>query len=160
MSLLITALQTLHEFNRWLMLFAGAWAFAHTLYSLAGKRPFTVTHLRSLTLFTATLHLQVLLGVLVFIGLRTQHLPVFENNVSVQWGHILGGVLAAVSASLATVLSRKISGHQGKHRAAVLWSGLALLLVGKMLIALTLIGFFLLIQLLSGQRQEQRTPSK
>lgn len=130
MSLYVVLL-TLHNLNRWLVLLFGLWAVIQNLAGLNGKRPFTVAERRPLTMFMGTLHLQVLLGLLLFALMGMQKIPVFAGGVRAgfQWEHLGMGLLAAIFGTLASVQSRRAGTEVGKYRAALLWSGLAFALI-------------------------------
>lgn len=121
----------LHNINRWLVLLTGVWALVQSLSGLNGKRPFTPAERRPVAMFMGTLHLQVVLGLLLFAYMGMQKIPVFASagRTSFQWEHLGLGLLAAVFGTLASSQSRKASTEVGKYRAAALWSGLALLMV-------------------------------
>ena len=129
MSLYVILL-TLHNLNRWLVLLAGLWAVVQSLAGQGGTLPFTPAERRPVALFMGTLHLQLLLGLLLFAYAGMQKIPLFaDGRSSFQWEHLGLGVLAAVFGTLASTQSRKAATEQGKYRAALLWSGLAFVLV-------------------------------
>ena len=130
MTTLYAVLLTLHNINRWLVLLAGLWAILQNVSGLGGQRPFTPAERRPIAMFMGTLHLQVVLGLLLFAFMGMQKIPVFAGaRPSFQWEHLGLGLLAAVFGTLASVQSRKATTDQAKARAAVLWSALALLTV-------------------------------
>ncbi|RJF71689.1 hypothetical protein D3875_09015 [Deinococcus cavernae] len=124
-------LLALHNLNRWLVLLTGVWAVIQSISGLNGKRPFTPAERRPVSMFMGTLHLQVVLGLLLFAYMGMQKIPVFAGagRSSFQWEHLGLGVLAAVFGTLASTQSRKAGSEVGKYRAAALWSGLALLMI-------------------------------
>lgn len=130
MSLYLILL-TLHNINRWLVLLSGLWAVVQSLAGQSGNRPFTPAERRPLGIFMGTLHLQVLLGLMLFAFMGMQKIPVFAGagRSSFQWEHLGLGILAAVFGTLANLQSRKAATEQGKYRTALLWSGLAFILI-------------------------------
>lgn len=129
MSLYVILL-TLHNLNRWLVLLSGLWAVVQSLAGQNGNRPFTPAERRPISMFMGTLHLQLLLGLLLFAFAGMQKIPLFaDGRSSFKWEHLGLGLLAAVFGTLASTQSRKAATEQGKYRAALLWSGLAFLLV-------------------------------
>lgn len=128
---LYTILLAVHNINRWLVLLSGLWAVVQSLAGQGGSRPFTPAERRPIAMFMGTLHLQLLLGLLLFALMGMQKIPVFANagRTSFQWEHLGMGLLAAVFGTLASTQSRKAATEQGKYRAALIWSGLALLMV-------------------------------
>lgn len=131
MSTLYVVLLTLHNINRWLVLLAGLWAIVQNLSVLGGTRPYTPAERRPVAIFMGTLHLQVVLGLLLFAFMGMQHIPVFAGapRSSFQWEHLGLGLVAAIFGTMASVLSRRATTAQAKAKAAMLWSGLALVVV-------------------------------
>lgn len=130
MASLYMILLGIHNLNRWLVLLSGLWALLQNIPGLGGQRPFTPAERRPVSIFTGTLHLQVVLGLLLFAVMGMNHIPVFAGSrPSFQWEHVGLGLLSAVFATVASSQSRKAATDQGKYRAAALWSGLALLTI-------------------------------
>lgn len=127
MATLYLVLLTLHNLNRWLVLLTGVWALLQNVPGLGGQRPFTPAERRPVAMFMGTLHLQVVLGLLLYGFIGMQGIPAFAGGrASFQWEHLGLGLLAAIFATLGSVQSRKAATDQAKYRAAALWSGLAL----------------------------------
>ena len=129
MATVYVILLTLHNLNRWLVLLFGLWALLQNVPGLNGSRPFTPAERRPVSMFMGSVHLQLVLGLLLFAYLGMNKVPVFAGapRQSFQWEHVGLGVLAAIFATLASVQSRKAGTDQGKYRAAALWTGLSLL---------------------------------
>ena len=128
MATVYVILLTLHNLNRWLVLLFGLWALLQNVPGLNGSRPFTPAERRPVAAFMGSVHLQLVLGLLLFAYLGMNKVPVFASapRASFQWEHLALGVLAAVFATLASVQSRKAATDQGKYRAAALWTALSL----------------------------------
>ena len=146
----------LHGLNRWLALLVGIWTLGLVLQGVTGRRVFTSIERRSVTFFTGALVLQVLLGLLLLGVMDLRHVPAFSGRSAVQWGHIGGGLLAVVFGILAFVMSRKAPLDRNKYRFAAVWSGLALLLLGKTLFMAALLGLLLLIRFIVTKLRNQR----
>ncbi|WP_146160560.1 hypothetical protein [Deinococcus arcticus] len=131
MESLYLVLLTLHNLNRWVILLTGIWAVAASLMGRSAGRAYTAADRRPVVAFMGSLHLQVVLGLLLFAFMGMQNIPVFAGapRSSFQWEHLGLGLLAAVFATLASSRARKATGDQAKFGAAALWSGLALLTV-------------------------------
>ncbi len=131
MTFLYVVLLTLHNINRWLVLLSGLWSLIQNVPGLGGQRPFTPAERRPVAMFMGTLHLQLVLGLLLFAFMGMQKIPVFANapRGSFQWEHVGMGLLAALFGTLASIQSRKAASERGKYQAAVLWSALALAMV-------------------------------
>lgn len=139
MSTALQWLHTLHGLNRALILIVGSAVLA--LLLLRTWRPTAAqATLPLLRGFVATLHLQVLLGVLLYLIQTGQHLPVFSGRGG--WDHMLGGIAAAALGWLAWR-----QGRQGRPNLALLWCALALLVpaIKRPLETLALLAVFLLI---------------
>lgn len=129
MSLYVILL-TLHNLNRWLVLLSGLWTVIQNMSGLGGNRPFTAAERRPIPIFMGSLHLQVVLGLMLFAAMGMQKVPVFAGQrPSFQWEHLGLGLLAALFGTLASIQSRKAPTDHAKYRAVVLWAGLALLLM-------------------------------
>ncbi|MBZ9752355.1 hypothetical protein K7W42_16000 [Deinococcus sp. HMF7604] len=131
MAFLYTALLTIHNLNRWVVLLTGAWALVASLRGRSAGRPFGPADRQPVVAFMGSLHLQVVLGLMLFAFLGMQNVPVFAGapRASFQWEHLGLGLLAAVFATLASRQSRKATTDPARFQAAALWSGLALLTV-------------------------------
>ncbi len=140
-------LLTLHDLNHGLALLIGAWAVAQIILGSRGNQAFSSTERRSLMLFTGTLYLQAVLGLLLYAVMHMQNIPIFSGRSGVLVGHTLAGVLAIVFSTLAIVLNRKGTTNRLLFRAAALCGGLALLVLGNLLGIVALLGLALLIQL-------------
>ncbi|WP_019584882.1 hypothetical protein [Deinococcus apachensis] len=130
MATLYTVLLTLHNLTRWLVLLAGVWALLRAFRGVGGAQAFTPTDQRAVTLFMSSLHLQVVLGLLLFGFLGSQGARAFaEGRPSFQWEHVGLGLVAAVLATLGNRFTKRAGGNQAKFRAASLWTVLSLLAV-------------------------------
>ncbi|THF88099.1 hypothetical protein E7T09_02470 [Deinococcus sp. KSM4-11] len=131
MSIVYLILLTLHNINRWLVLITGVWTLVRTIPGTGSRRPFTAADRRPIVAFTGTVHLQLILGLLLFAFLGMQHIPVFAGapNAGFQWQHLGLGLLAAITATVGSALSRRAPTDQGKFRVATTWTVVTLLLV-------------------------------
>lgn len=129
MTVIYTILLTLHNLNRWLVLLTGLWTLLRSVPGLASGRAFRPADRRPVVAFTGTVHLQLVLGLLLFAFMGMQNIPVFAGapRPSFQWEHLGLGVLAAVFATLATALSKRAAGHRAQFRSVTLWTALSLL---------------------------------
>ncbi|GGM09174.1 hypothetical protein [Deinococcus aerophilus] len=129
MTVLYTILLTLHNLNRWLVLLTGLWTLLRSVPGLTTGRAFKPADRRPVVAFAGTVHLQLVLGLLLFALLGMQNIPVFAGapRPSFQWEHLGLGVLAAVFATLATALSKRATTHHARFRSMALWTALSLL---------------------------------
>jgi len=130
MATLYVILLTLHNITRWLVLIAGVWALIRTVPALRVYRNFTTADRRPVVIFAGSVHLQVVLGLLLFGFLGSQGARAFaERGAGFQWQHIVLGLIAAVTAALATGRSKRAPTDQAKFRVAALWTGVTLLIL-------------------------------
>ncbi|WP_291425031.1 hypothetical protein [Deinococcus sp.] len=130
MASLYTILLALHNINRWLVLLTGIWAVVQNISVMGGGRPFTPSERRPVATFVGTLHLQVVLGLGLYALMGMQHMTVFPGvRPSFGLEHMGMGLLAAIFATVGSIQSRKAATEQAKGRAAVIWCGLALLIL-------------------------------
>lgn len=131
-------LHGLHGLNRWLALGMGAWAVGLLVSGVRGRVGFGPLERRSLAAFTGALHLQAVLGLLIWAVMAGVGQAPFEGRAGTQWGHMGGGLVAAALAALAIVLSRRAASDLARFRWAAGLSGLALLLLGRFTLSLPL----------------------
>ncbi|WP_309573190.1 hypothetical protein [Deinococcus sp.] len=131
MSIVYLTLLTLHNINRWLVLITGVWSLVRTIPGTGSRRRFTSSDRRPVVAFTGTVHLQLILGLLLYAFLGMQRIPVFAGapGAGFPWQHLGLGLLAAITATIGSVLSRRAPTDQGKFRVATTWTVITLLLV-------------------------------
>ena len=109
-----------HSGLRYVVLLAGLLSFAFSLTAAIRGDAWDRAGRTLLAIFVGVMDLQVLLGlVLVFVR-------VFYPAL---WGHLVLGILAAVSAHVALALNKRRAPERQSHRVAVIGSGLALVLI-------------------------------
>ncbi|MFB9992368.1 hypothetical protein ACFFLM_10370 [Deinococcus oregonensis] len=130
MATLYLILLTLHNITRWLVLIAGVWVLVRTVPALSGNKNFTAADRRPVALFAGSVHLQVVLGLLLFGFLGSQGARAFaERGAAFQWQHVGLGLIAAVTATLASALSKRATTDQARFRVATLWTVVTLLIL-------------------------------
>lgn len=130
MATVYLILLTLHNLTRWLVLIAGIWALLRAFRGVGAAREFTAADRRPVAIFAGSVHLQLVLGLLLFGLLGSQGARAFsEARPSFQWEHVGLGVLAAVFATLASAISKRAATNQARFRAAALWTTLTLVTV-------------------------------
>jgi len=146
---------TIHGINNWLALFAGVWTMSVLISGLIRSRNFDSGERLYVTLFAGTLYLQGTLGLLLLIVMDNLAVPPFSGHSVVEWAHIGGGLFAILSVTLALVLSRVWTSPRAMYWAAVIGSGLALLMLGKLYISAALLVFLLLARFAIQKRGKQ-----
>ena len=128
MSLYVILL-SLHNIVRWAVLILGVLALIQTLQGSGAGRTITAGARRAVSSFMGSVHLQVLLGLLLFAYTGMQKIPAFaDSRASFKWEHVGLGLLVAVFATLANGAARRGMTEAGSVRSAAIWTGLALLL--------------------------------
>jgi hypothetical protein len=126
---------TLHSWLRWLVLLAGLVAVVHPL--AAGRRRWTDTDARAGFWFTMLLDLQVLLGLILYVGLSPITHEAFRNIGAAMasrslrfWlvEHVFGMVIALALAHVGRVRIRKADVSR-RRRLAAIFFGLALVAI-------------------------------
>ncbi|WP_400190218.1 hypothetical protein [Hymenobacter sp. B81] len=127
----------LHSWTRWLVLIFGLIALLRALAGWLGRKPYTGADNGMAASFVGSMHLQLLLGLILYFGLSPFGLKAMETAGTMKdpgtrfWGveHIAGMVLAVVLAQVGRSLSKKATDPVRKHKKAAIFFGLALLLV-------------------------------
>jgi uncharacterized membrane protein YqhA len=123
----------LHSFWRWVVLVAGLAAIVKALIGWLGQRPFEHLENQLGMIFITVLDVQVLLGLINWIGQGWAALiPQAMNNSALRFfaiEHPLMMLLALVVAHVGRVLSRRGETSLSQHRAAAIFYTLSLLLI-------------------------------
>ncbi len=138
-------LTPLHGLVRWAAVAAASWMLALAIVALLRRRGPSSLARRSLAVMTGVLHAQVGLGVLIAALLFTAGSPPFDGRSGTLFGHALGGVLMAASATLAIVLSRRGKTPLAQSAWMTVFVGLAWLLLGKWTISAPLAAAALIV---------------
>jgi hypothetical protein len=136
--MLYSVVLTLHSILRWFVIFAALFAIIRALTGISFKRGWMQMDNRAGMWFTLFLDVQVLLGIILYFFLS----PITTNalqNFGAAMGnpatrfftieHGLGMLIAVVVAHIGRALSRKAPSPIQKHRRALIWFTLALLIV-------------------------------
>jgi hypothetical protein len=124
----------IHAVWRWVVLVAAVLALGKGLIGWLGKQPWTKLDDRLGTLFTITIDIQVLLGILAWLigPFNFTQLSSAMGNPFLRFvllEHPIMGLLAAALAHIGRSRSRKAATDAGKHRAAFIFYLLSLLLI-------------------------------
>ena len=137
MSAMVTALLVLHSFLRWVVIFSGIAALGGAVGGVTAKRPWLpVDNVRSL-LFTISLDVQVLIGLVLYVispvtrsafgdmgmAMRTPVLRFFVVE------HLIGMVVALALVHIGRVRLRKSTGDAQRHKIALVFFGLGLVVL-------------------------------
>jgi len=129
----------LHSWTRWLVLIFGLIALFRAFGGWQGRRAWVGADNSMGAAFVGSMHLQLLLGLILYLGLSPFGLKAFEaaggavmkDPVGRFWGveHLTGMILAVVAAQVGRSLSKKATDSVLKHKKAFIWFTVALLLV-------------------------------
>jgi len=137
--MLFTSLLVIHNLLRWLVIAAGVAAVAQGAVGLVARQPYTRRHRITGLVFIASLHFQVVLGLIFYLGLS----PMMSQAIWTDFGgamkvsalrfwaveHIAGMVIGAVIATVGSALARRAKVDGRRHLATVLGLGIGFLLV-------------------------------
>ena len=129
----------LHSWTRWLVLVFGLIAIFRAFSGWQGRKPFVGADNGMGAAFVGSMHLQLLLGLILYFGLSPFGMKAFEtaggavmkDPIGRFWGveHLVGMLLAVVAAQVGRTLSKKAVDPVLKHKKAFTWFLIALLLV-------------------------------
>lgn len=132
---LYTLFVTVHSVVRWVVLIAGVAAAAMALAGWLGKRPWTKRDDQVGLIFTISMDVQLLVGLILYVFLSPLTQVAFQNfSGAMQDGvlrffaieHIFTMVIAVVLAHVGRAMSRRAA-EAKKHQRAALWYGLSVL---------------------------------
>ncbi|SHL13302.1 hypothetical protein [Hymenobacter psychrotolerans] len=129
----------LHSWTRWLVLVFGLIALFRAFAGWQGRKPYLGADNGMGAAFVGSMHLQLLLGLILYFGLSPFGMKAFEtaggavmkDPMGRFWGveHLVGMLLAVVAAQVGRSLSKKAIDPVLKHKKAFTWFLIALLLV-------------------------------
>jgi hypothetical protein len=129
---------TLHSILRWIVLILAVVAFVRALVGWLGKQEWTALDNRLGMLLSASMDLQVLLGLILYIFLSPITTSAFRNLGAVMgnaaqrfWTleHIFLMIVALILIHVGRATSRAAERAGGKHKRAAIFFGLALLAI-------------------------------
>lgn len=129
---------TLHSILRWVVLIAGVIAVIQALRGWRGSRPWTAGDDRIGMIYTMSLDIQVLLGLLLFFVLSpitrqalTSMGSAMQNEVTRFFlvEHFPVMLIAVIVAHLGRSRARKASDDNGKHRLSFIFYAISLVLI-------------------------------
>lgn len=128
----------IHNIIRWVILIAGAVAVFRAYMGWFGKREWTETDRKAGLLFTTSIDIQILLGLLLYFFLSPitkAALSAFGDVMSeagarfFAFEHVIVMLLALVFAHLGSILPKRVDEAVRKHRRAAIWFTLAFLVI-------------------------------
>lgn len=136
MEYLNIGLHHLHNVLRWAILIFGFTAVYKAYTGMSGKRAWESSDQKTGMWFVLCCHLQLLIGLILYFYLGKQ--SVFTNmaeNMKIAevryWGieHFLMMLIAIVLVQIGRIASKKAATDVQKHKKALIWYGIGLLLM-------------------------------
>jgi hypothetical protein len=129
---------TLHSILRWLIVLAALFAIIRAITGLSFRRGWMQMDDRAGFWYTMFLDIQVLLGILLYFFLSPTTTIALQNFATAMSNatsrffsveHVAGMIIAVVLAHVGRALSRKAPTARQKHRRALIWYSLSILVV-------------------------------
>ena len=130
-------LLVLHSWSRWFVVIFGLIAVYRAYVGYSGRRPFVSADNGMSAAFSGFMWLQVLIGFGLYFGLSPWGLNAMKQAGAMQdptkrffgMEHVAVMILAAIVAQVGRIVVKKTADNTQKHRKALLYFGVALLLV-------------------------------
>ncbi|HCT71385.1 hypothetical protein SDC9_14910 [bioreactor metagenome] len=128
----------LHSWNRWIILIAGILSIAMALKGLRRRTAYSGANRNLSLLFISSLHLQLLLGLLLYFILSPFTLQAMndfgaamKDSTLRYWAveHSLLNIIAVALAQAGSILIKRTADSRIKHRKTLIWSGIALFII-------------------------------
>ena len=127
----------LHSWSRWLVLIFGLIAVYRAYVGWTGRRPFLSADNGMSAAFSGFMWLQVIIGLGLYFGLSPYGLKAMKQAGAMHdptkrffgMEHVAVMILAAIVAQVGRIVVKKTADSTQKHRKALLYFGVALLLV-------------------------------
>ncbi|MEI8048706.1 MAG: hypothetical protein WCI92_15095 [Bacteroidota bacterium] len=142
MNTLYSVTLFLHSWNRWLILVAGVIVLAAAVKGLSSKSDYSPFQKRWALIFMSSLHLQLLVGIIMYFFLSPYTAQAFSNfggamkdSVLRFWAveHTFVNIVAIGLAQTGSILVKKRKDAAGKNKRTLIWTGIALLLILAMI---------------------------
>ncbi len=133
-----TALLTVHSYLRWVVLLIGLLVLARAIAGVAQRRPWTPTDDSAARWFGMGLDIQLLIGLVIYIFLSPFTMPAWRDigaamrDAAVRFvviEHQVGMIVAIALAHIGQARIRKQREAARRHRLALIFFGLAMLII-------------------------------
>ncbi len=127
----------LHSWSRWFVIIFGLIAVYRAYVGYTGRRPFVRADNGMSAAFSGFVWLQVIIGFGLYFGLSPYGLNAMKQAGAMKdpttrffgMEHVAVMILAAIVAQVGRIIVKKTADDAGKHKKALLYFGIALLLV-------------------------------
>lgn len=135
---MLTILLAVHNIMRWIIVVLAIVALIRAYWGWFGKREWTPTDHNAGLLFSISLDIQLLLGLIIYFGLSPitrsaiQNLGAAMSNANLRFfalEHFILMLIAVILVHIGTGASRKAVEAISKHRRAAVWFTLAVLAI-------------------------------
>ena len=132
-----TGFSHIHSINKWIILILGVLAIANALSGWLKDKPYTATSNKLSLFFMVSMHVQLLLGVVLYFisptvtgSLQDMGLAMKDSYLR-YWTveHLFVGILAIVFVTLGRVLAKKKATDLAKHKTTAIYYILTLVFV-------------------------------
>lgn len=129
-----------HNILRWVIVILGIVAVLRSFLGWVGKKEWTATERKIGIAFTSSLDIQLLVGLVLYLFISNWGLKaILDQGMSFVMGqseyrffafeHVFYMIVALVFAHLGNALPKRVDDDQSKFKRALIWFGLALLVV-------------------------------
>lgn len=128
----------LHSWNRWLILIAGILVLFMAIKGVSGKTDYTTSQRKWSLIFISSLHIQLLIGLLLYFVLSPITLNALSNFGAAMkdstlryWAveHAFVNILAIAAAQTGSILVKRAAYQAVKQKRTLIWTGIAMLLI-------------------------------
>ena len=133
-----TGLLHLHSLNKWLVLILGLLSITNAIIGWLGKKPYTGTSNKLSLFFMISMHVQLILGLVLFFFLSPIIQTAFADMGAAMkdaalryWSveHSFAGIIAIITVTLGRVLAKKKTTDLAKHKTTAIYYLITLLLI-------------------------------
>jgi hypothetical protein len=131
-----------HSWLRWVVLILAVLAIYRNFDGFSSGRKWTTTDKKFNTFFIASLHLQLVIGLVLYSGVSPIMADIFANMGAAMknkeyrfWGieHIAGMIIGVLVAQIGSIKAKKQASDAGKFRTAFFWFLAAIILILAMI---------------------------
>lgn len=142
MDSIYTITLLIHSWNRWIVLLTGIAAIVVAVANMQPGSTFTTFHRKLYLVFISSLHLQLLAGLLLYFVFSPVTTMAFSNLANAMHDtvqrffvveHTLVNLIAIAVAQIGSIKIRKQKTAHQKHKVALIWFSIALMLIISMI---------------------------
>jgi hypothetical protein len=131
-----------HSWNRWIILISGLLVIFYAIKGIIKKSEYTASQGKWSVIFMASLHLQLLIGILQYFFLSPITIQAMSNFGAAMknpvlrfWAveHAFVNLIAIVVAQTGSILVKRTQIAAIKHKRTLIWTGIAMLLILAMI---------------------------